>query len=158
MSDRGFPKHFDGQRFYNPGAPQARGFLDVLRWKLRSRPEPSPAFISDVQQSTPPRCTQGGELRITLVTHSTVLIQQAESNILTDPIWSERASPVSWLGPRRRRKPGVRIDDLPDIDAVLISHNHYDHLDLRTLRRIAARGRSHSSLPLAALACFGRKE
>lgn len=142
MSDRGFPKHFDGQRFYNPGAPQARGFLDILRWKLRSRPEPSPAFISDVQQSTPPRCTQGGELRITLVNHSTVLIQQAKFNILTDPIWSERASPVSWLGPRRRRKPGVRIDDLPDIDAVLISHNHYDHLDLRTLRRIAARGRS----------------
>jgi L-ascorbate metabolism protein UlaG (beta-lactamase superfamily) len=76
------------------------------------------------------------------VNHSTVLIQQAKSNVLTDPIWSERASPVSWLGPRRRRKPGVRIDDLPDIDAVLISHNHYDHLDLQTLRRISARGRS----------------
>jgi L-ascorbate metabolism protein UlaG (beta-lactamase superfamily) len=142
MSDRGFPKHFDGRRFYNQGAPQARGFLDVLRWKLRSRPEPSPAFISDVQQSTPPRCAEGGELRITLVNHSTVLIQQRNSNILTDPIWSERASPVSWLGPRRRRKPGVRIDDLPEIDVVLISHNHYDHLDLWTLRQIAARGRS----------------
>lgn len=142
MSDRGFPEHFDGRRFYNPGAPQARGFLDVLRWKLLSHPESSPAFILDVQESIPPRRTKGGVLRITMVNHSTVLIQQRKSNILTDPIWSERASPVSWLGPRRRRKPGVRIDDLPDIDAVLISHNHYDHLDLRTLRQIAARGRS----------------
>jgi Beta-lactamase superfamily domain len=142
MSDRGFPEHFDGRRFYNPGAPQARGFLDVLRWKLRSHPEPSPAFILDVQQSTPPRRTKGGVLRITMVNHSTVLIQRRKSNILMGPIWSERASPVSWLGPRRRRKPGVRIDDLPDIDTVLISHNHYDHLDLRTLRQIAARGRS----------------
>jgi L-ascorbate metabolism protein UlaG (beta-lactamase superfamily) len=142
MSDRGFPKHFDGRRFYNPGAPQARGFLDVLRWKLRSRPEPSPAFISDVQQSTPPRYVEGSELRITLVNHSTVLIQQRTSNILTDPIWSARTSPLSWLGPKRRRKPGVRMDDLPDIDTVLISHNHYDHLDLPTLRQIAARGRS----------------
>ena len=142
MNDRGFPRHFDGRRFYNPGAPQARGFLDVIRWKLRSRPEPSPAFISDVHQSTPPRCTEGGELRITLVNHSTVLIQQRQSNILTDPIWSERVSPVSWLGPRRRRRPGIRMEDLPDIDVVLISHNHYDHLDLPTLRQLAGRGRS----------------
>ena len=71
-----------------------------------------------------------------------MLIQQGASNILTDPTWSERASPVSWLGPKRRRTPGVRIDVLPDIDTVLISHNHYDHLDLRTLRLLAARGRS----------------
>jgi L-ascorbate metabolism protein UlaG (beta-lactamase superfamily) len=142
MSDREFPKHFDGRRFYNPDAPQARGFLHVLQWKLSSRPEPSPGFISDVEQSTPPRRAEGSELLITLVNHSTVLIQQGASNILTDPIWSERASPVSWLGPKRRRTPGVRIDDLPDIDTVLISHNHYDHLDLRTLRLLAARGRS----------------
>ena len=142
MSDREFPKHFDGRRFYNPDAPQARGFLDLLRWKLSSRPEPSPEFILDVEQSTPPRRVEGSALRITLVNHSTVLIQQGASNILTDPIWSERAIPVSWLGPKRRRTPGVRIDDLPDIDTVLISHNHYDHLDLRTLRLLAARGRS----------------
>jgi L-ascorbate metabolism protein UlaG (beta-lactamase superfamily) len=142
MSDRGFPKHFDGRRFYNPGAPQARGFLDVLRWKLRSRPEPSPDFISDVEPSIPPSRVEGSGLRVTLVNHSTVLIQQGATNILTDPIWSERASPVSWLGPKRRRKPGVRMDDLPDIDTVLISHNHYDHLDLQTLRQLAARRRS----------------
>jgi L-ascorbate metabolism protein UlaG (beta-lactamase superfamily) len=148
MSDQEFPKHFDGRRFYNPDAPQARGFLDVLRWKMSSRPEPSPAFISDVQQSTPPRCVERSELRITLVNHSTVLIQQRASNILTDPIWSERTSPLSWIGPKRRRQPGVRMDDLPDIDTVLLSHNHYDHLDLPTLRELAARG--HSTFVVAA--------
>ena len=142
MSDRGFPKHFDGRRFYNPDAPQARGFLDVLRWKLTSRPEPSPEFIPDVEQSTPPRRLESSQLRVTLVNHSTLLIQQGASNILTDPIWSERSSPLSWIGPKRRRKPGVRMDDLPDIDTVLLSHSHYDHLDLPTLRELAARGRS----------------
>src|ERR1700737_4706347 len=147
MSDRGFPKHFDGRRFYNPGAPQARGFLDVLRWKLRSRPEPSPDFISDVEPSIPPSRVEGSGLRVTLVNPSTVLIQQGATNILTDPIWSERASPVSWLGPKRRRKPGVRMEDLPPIHAVLISHNHFDHLDLPTLRQLAARGSSVFAVP-----------
>jgi L-ascorbate metabolism protein UlaG (beta-lactamase superfamily) len=82
-----------------------------------------------------------------MVNHSTVLLQQRGSNIVTDPIWSERASPLSWTGPRRRRKPGVAWEDLPPIDAVLISHNHYDHLDLPTLRRLAARGGSIFIVP-----------
>src|SRR5579863_10659327 len=145
--DAGFPKHFDGKRFYNPDAPQALGPLDALRWKLTSRPEPSPGFVSDVEQSIPPRRVEGSGLRTTLVNHSTVLLQQRGSNILTDPIWSERASPLSWIGPRRRRKPGVSWEDLPRIDTVLLSHNHYDHLDLPTLRRLAARGDSTFIVP-----------
>jgi L-ascorbate metabolism protein UlaG (beta-lactamase superfamily) len=145
--DPGFPKHFDGKRFYNPDAPQAPGFLDALRWKLTSRPQPSPRFVADVEQSVPPRREEDGGLRITLVNHSTVLLQQRGSNILTDPIWSERASPLSWIGPRRRRSPGVSLEDLPPIHAVLISHNHYDHLDLPTLRRLAARGDSTFIVP-----------
>ena len=142
-----FPKHFDGKGFYNPDAPQAPGLLAALRWKLTSRPEPSPTFISDVEQSIPPRRVEGGGLRATLVNHSTVLLQQQGSNILTDPIWSERASPLSWAGPRRRRKPGVSWERLPPIDAVLISHNHYDHLDLLALRRLAAHGDSTFIVP-----------
>ena len=145
--DARFPKHFDGKRFYNPDAPQVPGLLEVLRWKLTSRPERSPGFISDVEQSIPPRRVEGSGLRTTLVNHSTVLLQQRGCNILTDPIWSERASPLSSIGPRRRRKPGVSWEDLPPIDTVLISHNHYDHLDLPTLRRLAARGDSTFIVP-----------
>jgi L-ascorbate metabolism protein UlaG (beta-lactamase superfamily) len=142
-----FPRHFDGKRFYNPGAPQALGFLDVLRWKLTTRPEPSPRFISDVKPSIPPRRIEDNGLRATLVNHSTVLLQQRGGNILTDPIWSERASPLSWAGPRRKRKAGVAWEHLPPIDTVLISHNHYDHLDLPTLRRLADRGDSTFIVP-----------
>jgi L-ascorbate metabolism protein UlaG (beta-lactamase superfamily) len=145
--DPTFPKHFDGKRYYNPAARQLPGFLDFLRWKLGSRPERSPRFIADVEQSIPPRRVEGSGLRATLVNHSTVLLQQPGSNILTDPIWSERASPLSWVGPRRRRKPGVSFDDLPVIDCILISHNHYDHLDLPILRRLAARGDSTFVVP-----------
>lgn len=148
QTTRDFPEHFDGKRFYNPDAPQARGFLDILRWKLTSRPEASPGFISDVEPSIPPRQVEASGVRVTLVNHSTLLLQQRGSNILTDPIWSERASPVSWAGPRRRRKPGVSWEDLPPIDAVLLSHNHYDHLDLPTLRRLAARGGSTFIVPV----------
>jgi L-ascorbate metabolism protein UlaG (beta-lactamase superfamily) len=142
-----FPKHFDGKLFYNPDAPQAPGLLEALRWKLTSRPEPSPSFIPDVEQSKPLPRVEGSSLRTTVVNHSTVLLQQRDCNILTDPIWSERASPLSWIGPRRRRKPGVSWEDLPPIDVVLVSHNHYDHLDLPTLRRLAARGESTFIVP-----------
>jgi L-ascorbate metabolism protein UlaG (beta-lactamase superfamily) len=89
----------------------------------------------------------GNELRVTFINHSTLLLQQGGANILTDPIWSERASPFSFIGPRRRRKPGVEWEDLPRIDIVLISHNHYDHLDLATLRRLAAQGHSQFVVP-----------
>jgi L-ascorbate metabolism protein UlaG (beta-lactamase superfamily) len=142
-----FAKHFDGRRYYNPDARQAFGVLKALLWKLTSRPEPSPRFISDVEETKPPRRVDGDRLCVTLVNHSTVLLQQRGVNILTDPIWSERASPLSWIGPPRRRKPGISWDDLPPIDVVLLSHNHYDHLDLPTLRRLAAREQSTYIVP-----------
>jgi L-ascorbate metabolism protein UlaG (beta-lactamase superfamily) len=144
---RPYSTHFDGKRFFNPDAPQARGFLDALRWKLTSRPEKSPGLISDVEQSKPPLNVEGNDLRVTLINHSTCLLQQRGFHILTDPIWSARASPFQWAGPRRRRIPGVRFEDLPRIDIVLLSHNHYDHLDLATLRRLADRGESQFVVP-----------
>ncbi|HEY3277089.1 MAG TPA: MBL fold metallo-hydrolase [Syntrophorhabdaceae bacterium] len=92
-----------------------------------------------------------GTLRITVVGHSTFLIQMDGLNILTDPIWSERCSPVSWAGPKRRQKPGLKFEDLPPLDVVLVSHSHYDHLDLPTLRRLSERGASKAVVPLGNL-------
>ena len=82
----------------------------------------------------PDRVTQG--IRTTYINHATVLIQVSGLNILTDPIWSERASPVTFAGPKRIRPPGVAIEDLPEIDLILVSHNHYDHLDTSTLEAL----------------------
>jgi L-ascorbate metabolism protein UlaG (beta-lactamase superfamily) len=134
--------------FRNPEGGQARGFGAFLRWKLTSRAEHSPGFLADVAPSVPPARVDANLLRATFVNHSSVLLQQAGCNLLTDPIWSERASPVPWAGPRRRRAPGIGWEDLPRLDAVLLSHNHYDHLDLPTLRRLAARGGAAFIVPL----------
>jgi len=141
-------RHFDGKRFFNPDAPQARGFLQAMQWKLSSRPERSPAFVRDVTPAVPPRAIESSAVRVTLVNHSSVLIQQQGSNLLTDPVWSERVSPVSWAGPRRRRSPGIRWEDIPAIHLVLLSHNHYDHLDLTSLRKLAVRREAEFVVPL----------
>lgn len=140
--------HFDGKRFYNPDGRKPRGFLDVLRWKLASHREPAPELIDDVEPSIPPRHVDGPQWRVTLVNHSTVLLQQQNCNLLTDPFWSERASPLSWIGPCRHRPPGVRFEDLPPIQIVLLSHDHYDHLDLATLRRLTSQHRPYFVVPL----------
>jgi L-ascorbate metabolism protein UlaG (beta-lactamase superfamily) len=102
------------------------------------RPEPGwPVWASDPPQAPPPERSAG--LRVTFVNHATLLVQIEGVNILTDPQWSDRASPVSWAGPKRHRAPGIRFEDLPPIDLVLVSHNHYDHMDLPTLRRLETR-------------------
>jgi L-ascorbate metabolism protein UlaG (beta-lactamase superfamily) len=79
------------------------------------------------------------EILVTFVGHATFLIQAASTSILIDPVYSRRASPLSFVGPRRVRAPGVRLDDLPPISLVLLSHNHYDHCDLGTLRLLERR-------------------
>ena len=84
----------------------------------------------------PPACVNDADLRVTFVNHATVLIQVAGLNILTDPVWSNRVGPIPWAGRRRRRAPGIEFDALPPIDVVLVSHNHYDHMDIPTLRRL----------------------
>jgi len=75
---------------------------------------------------------------VTWVGHATLLVQVGGVNVLTDPQWSDRASPLSWAGPRRLSPPGLAFDQLPPIHVVLISHDHYDHLDLATVKRLAA--------------------
>ena len=133
--------HYDGERFFNPeGSVQQRGRRSfVNRWSSEERAE-WPVHVP-VTPTVPPRRVEGEEMRVTWIGHSTALVQTHGLNILTDPIWSERASPFSFIGPVRVRAPGVRFDDLPKIDLVLVSHNHYDHMDLPTLRRLWERDR-----------------
>ena len=137
--------HFDGQRFYNPGAPQARGLGAVLRWQLTRRKAAWPTRIPNLAFPPPGETVPPGRVSLTFVGHSTFLIRlpgpHGIASILTDPMFSERCFPVQWMGPRRVREPGLPLEDLPPIDAVLVSHNHYDHMDLPSLRALHRRFR-----------------
>ncbi|MFD2237140.1 MBL fold metallo-hydrolase [Aureimonas populi] len=132
--------HFDGRVFFNPGGEEPLGFADLMRWRLSGERETWPArWPEDALEASPAARVEGESLRVTMVGHATMLIQTAGLNILTDPVFSERASPASFAGPRRVNRPGIAFDALPPIDIVLVSHNHYDHLDVDTLARLAAR-------------------
>jgi L-ascorbate metabolism protein UlaG (beta-lactamase superfamily) len=126
--------HFDGLRFFNPGhAGTDRGLRDLLRWRLKERAAVWPRSV--LARQAIPDATAAGP-RATVIGHASVLIQAGGLNVLTDPVWSERASPLPFIGPRRVWAPGVAFEALPPIDAVLLSHNHYDHMDVATLRRL----------------------
>ncbi len=129
--------HFDGTHFFLKGAATDKGPLAVLRWQFSQRERPAwPKAWPSTQTKPEPR-VEGDALRVTYVGHATMLIQTAGLNILTDPVWSERASPYSFIGPKRINAPGIRIEDLPKLDLILLSHNHYDHMDSATLMRLA---------------------
>jgi L-ascorbate metabolism protein UlaG (beta-lactamase superfamily) len=140
--------HYDGRRFHNLGGAQAPGLMELLRWKWNDAPGPWEESSAARPGTPPPRRVGTGQLRVTFVNHSTLLLQLNDLNILTDPIWSERASPVSFAGPKRARQPGIRFEDLPPIDLVLVSHDHYDHLDLSTLERLASTFQPRFIVPL----------
>jgi hypothetical protein len=151
--------HFDGIRYFNPGVPQAQSSVSgqttkrgttwwVWKWIFRTGwpewPEqkefsPGPAPVTRAPE---------GSSYVTAVGHATFLIQMDGLNILTDPIWSERCSPVSWVGPERYSKPGIRFEDLPPVDVVLVSHNHYDHFDILSLKGLVKRGTPRAVVPL----------
>lgn len=127
--------HFDGKKFINPGNVQPQGLKEVLKWMF-NRKRGEWKEVKEEAYGKRPLDHEKEHIRITFVNHSTFLIQVDGLNILTDPVWGKRTSPFSWVGPRRMRLPGIRFEDLPRIHAVLISHNHYDHLDLQTMRMV----------------------
>ena len=130
--------HFDGRRFHNSSPFEApHGLRDFLRWMATRQRGVWRRWTESPAGPPPPRAV--ADLRGTFVNHATNLVQTGGVNILTDPVWSDRASPVSFAGPKRVRPPGIRFEDLPPIHAVLVSHNHYDHLDLATLGRLVRR-------------------
>ena len=140
--------HFDGVKFFNPGQPGPRGGLALLRWKLTDRGAAWPAsFPSPFAADRPPRRVDGDALRVVYVGHASFLIQTQGRNVLLDPVWSECAGPL-FLGPKRVNAPGIAFDDLPPIDTVLVTHNHYDHMDVETIGRLWQRFRPRIVTPL----------
>lgn len=143
--------HFDGKLFFNPGVGRIdKSFGDLWRW---SREEKA-VWPEWVETATGPVVwpSAGRGAAATFVNHATFVVTfgSGDSGVtaLFDPVWSERCSPVSFAGPRRVHAPGVPFDSLPRIDVVMVSHNHYDHLDLATLKRLAARDAPLFLVPL----------
>jgi L-ascorbate metabolism protein UlaG (beta-lactamase superfamily) len=129
--------HSDGQRFFNPSGANGQPLWKVPRMLLTRR-QRWPAEVP-VHRHRPAPLQGKDDVIVTFVGHATFLIQAQGGTVLTDPIYSPRASPVSFAGPRRVREPGVAFDDLPPISVVLVSHNHYDHCDIPTLRALDQR-------------------
>ncbi len=132
-------RHVKNGRFFNSWSsnPQTTGAL--LRWMRTRVPAPWPAWLHNPPNDPVEERVTGGRLRLTMIGHASVLIQTAGLNILTDPVWSDRTSPFQFVGPKRVRAPGLTLDQLPPIDLVLVSHNHYDHLDVPTLKQLVRR-------------------
>jgi L-ascorbate metabolism protein UlaG (beta-lactamase superfamily) len=144
--------HFDGERFFDPNGAPPRSRRELRRWMVdrywRGTKATWPAWAPSPYADRPPARVEGPGLRVCFVGHASWLIQTAGLNILLDPVWSERASPVSFAGPKRVNAPGIAFDDLPPVDVVLVSHAHYDHLDVATLSRLAAAHRPRVIAPL----------
>jgi L-ascorbate metabolism protein UlaG (beta-lactamase superfamily) len=156
--------HWNGRHFSNITVGQhhfftptnnrfSSGFIFLLKkldskvWRKRALPDGT---------AVPPRRVAGKEIVVTFIGHSTVLIQTEGLNILTDPVWSAYASPFPYVGPKRWMDPGVRMSDLPPLDLVLLTHNHYDHLDLAALKKICVRHKSRILTPLGNTAYLRR--
>jgi L-ascorbate metabolism protein UlaG (beta-lactamase superfamily) len=130
--------HFDGTHFFDPDGVPPKSLGDVLRWQFGSRRERVawPDWAPSPHADTPPARVDGTKMRLSFVGHASWLVQTAGLNILVDPVWSERASPLSFAGPKRHNDPGIAFQALPKIDVVLVSHGHYDHLDMPTLSKL----------------------
>ncbi len=131
--------HFDGKHYFNPDYPnELKSFWDVLKWKMTADTKEWPEHVAN--KNYPIRLLAPNEkLSATFINHATFLLQFPGVNVLTDPVYSERVSPYTFAGPKRVREPGIAFDQLPPIDVVIVSHNHYDHLDIETLKRLDAK-------------------
>jgi L-ascorbate metabolism protein UlaG (beta-lactamase superfamily) len=144
--------HFDGERFFDPHGAPPKSRRDLLRWfadrHYRGTRAKWPAAAPSPYADRPPARVSGAAWRISYVGHASLFIQTAGLNILLDPVWSERASPFRFAGPKRVNDPGIAFADLPPIGVVLVSHGHYDHLDVAALSRLAAAHRPRVITPL----------
>lgn len=139
--------HFDGLKFFNPGGRGPKGLGTFLKWTFATRAEPWPETFASPYRDTPPTRVDTGA-RVTSIGHASFLIQTMGRNILIDPVFAGRASPVRFAGPQRVNAPGIEFDALPKIDVILVTHNHYDHMDARTLKTLWQRDRPRIVTPL----------
>jgi len=140
--------HFDGLRFVDPHGMAPKGIPDLLRWWTARGRITWSDWVPSPYADEPPARIDGRALRMSFIGHASLLVQTAGLNILIDPVWSDRVSPIDFVGPKRVNAPGIAFDALPRIDVVLISHNHYDHLDMATLSRLVATHRPRIITPL----------
>jgi len=154
--------HFDGKHFFTPGAPRMAGFRNVLQWWFGKNPATAsasatasmlravwPKWVEITPRPPPPRPAAGSQdIVATWINHSTFLLQPAEANILFDPVFTRCCGPFGKIGAKRVHAPGIALDALPRIDAVCLSHDHYDHCDIQSLRRIARRDNPVGITPL----------
>jgi L-ascorbate metabolism protein UlaG (beta-lactamase superfamily) len=140
--------HYNGKKFINTNGDEGNGFKEVFKF-LRTRKKGK--WIKNYETYTRDTLIENNysdAINLFFVNHSTFLIQFDNLNILTDPIWSKRCSPSQLIGPERHRPPGITFESLPKIDLVLISHNHYDHLDKKTINRLQAEHKPQFIVPL----------
>ena len=153
--------HYDGNKFYNPNGSGPAGFINFMKWQLSFNAESWPSKLEATPPPFKPAPYIDNKMSVTFINHATFLIQVNGLNILTDPVYSDRSSPVSFLGPKAIHPPGILFEDLPHIDYVLISHNHYDHMDSKTIQRLEEKFNPHFVTPIAnatLLSKFGAKK
>jgi L-ascorbate metabolism protein UlaG (beta-lactamase superfamily) len=140
--------HFDGTRFFDPHSSPPKSLTTLFRWYSARDKAEWPTWAPSPYSDRPPTRAAGAEWRLSYIGHASWLLQTASLNILIDPVWGDRVSPVSFAGPKRVNDPGIPFDALPPIDVVLVSHCHYDHLDVETLSRLAAKFNCRVITPL----------
>ncbi len=142
---RELKSNFDGNKFYNIQESETSIIEEnktkdrpsfFTFWKEMRKNKDWEITGYEQKYSVPEEIVEGNTIVATFVNHNTVLIQTEGLNILTDPVWAKRASPFSFVGPKRYTEAGIKFDDLPKIDIVLLSHNHYDHMDIDTLKKL----------------------
>ena len=128
--------HYDGKQFFNLNVTPQKNFFDIIKMLSSKEDKKWPKFIPLSIPSFSPVNLQDNEVNLTFINHASFLIQLKNLTILTDPIFSERAGPGGWLGPKRVRQAGIKFDELPQVQVILISHNHFDHMDMPSLIKL----------------------
>ncbi len=140
--------HFEGTRFFNPGGASPKGLADLMRWQFATPSARWPDHFSSPHHDVPPQRVEGPDVRVSFIGHASYLLQGLGQAILIDPVYSQRASPIQLAGPRRVNPPGIAFAALPKIDTVIVTHNHYDHMDMATLKRLWHRDQPRFITPL----------